>query len=222
MFSVSSVHKSQLHCIICSLSSEPTVFMTKNGDKSCKLIPAGPFVQKFQTGNIQNKYDNNITNVYKIEHRKSILFYLDKLRLRTYDPHVADVIFKFMYFCLQIVLFWCEFPSDLDKNNPSLVQAWTWCQTGNTIQWRYNEHNGVSNHQPHDCLLNHLFRRRSMKTSKLRVTGLCEGKSLVTSEFPAQRASNAENVSIWWCHHEAIIWTNDGLAYWCFDVSSHK
>ena len=31
----------------------------------------------------------------------------------------------------------------------------------------------VSNHQPHDCLLNRLFRRKSKKTSKLRVTGLC-------------------------------------------------
>ena len=44
-------------------------------------------------------------------------------------------------------------------------------------------------------------RRRSKKTSKLRVTGLCEGNSPVTGEFPAQRASNAENVSIWWRHH---------------------
>ena len=34
------------------------------------------------------------------------------------------------------------------------------------------------------------------KTSKLRVTGLCEGDSPGTGEFPAQRASNAENVSI--------------------------
>ena len=25
--------------------------------------------------------------------------------------------------------------------------------------------------------------------------------SLVTDEFPAQRASDAENVSIWWRHH---------------------
>ena len=38
-------------------------------------------------------------------------------------------------------------------------------------------------------------RHRSKKTSKLRVTGLCEGNSPVTDEFPAQRASNAENVS---------------------------
>ena len=44
-------------------------------------------------------------------------------------------------------------------------------------------------------------RWRSKKTSKLRVTGLCEGNSPVTSEFPAQRASNAENVSICWSHH---------------------
>ena len=71
-----------------------------------------------------------------------------------------------------------------------------------TVQWRHNERDGVSNHQPHDCLLNGLFRRKSKKTSKLRVTGLCEGNSPVTGEFPAHRANNAENVSIWWRHHE--------------------
>ena len=70
------------------------------------------------------------------------------------------------------------------------------------LRWRHNEHDGVSNHQPRDCLLNRLLRRRSKKTSKLRVTGLCEGNSPVTGEFPAQRASNAENVSIWWRHHD--------------------
>ena len=69
------------------------------------------------------------------------------------------------------------------------------------LQWRHNERDSVSNHQPHDCLLNRLFRRRSKKTSKLRVTGLCEGNSPGTGEFPAQMASNAENVSIWWRHH---------------------
>ena len=46
-----------------------------------------------------------------------------------------------------------------------------------TLRWRHNDHNGVSNHQPHDCLLSRLFRRRSKKTSKLRVTGLCVGNS---------------------------------------------
>ena len=44
-----------------------------------------------------------------------------------------------------------------------------------TLQWRHNGHDSVSNHQPHDCLLSRLFRRRSKKTSKLRATGLCAG-----------------------------------------------
>ena len=51
----------------------------------------------------------------------------------------------------------------------------SWCQ--NALRWRHNDHAGVSNHQPHGCLLNRLFRRRSKKTPKLRVTGLCAGNS---------------------------------------------
>ena len=71
-----------------------------------------------------------------------------------------------------------------------------------SLHWRYNELDGVSDHQPPDCLLAYVFRHRSKKTSKLRVTGLCEGNSPVTGEFPAQKASNAENVFIWWRHHD--------------------
>ena len=70
-----------------------------------------------------------------------------------------------------------------------------------SLRWRRNGRDGVSNHQPHDCLLNRLFSHRSKKTSKLRVTGLCAGNSSGTGEFPTQRASYAENVSIWWRHH---------------------
>ena len=72
----------------------------------------------------------------------------------------------------------------------------------NTVLWRHNGRDGVSNHQPHDCLLHRLLKRRSKTTSKLRVTGLCEGNSPGTGEFPTQMASNAENVSIWWRHHD--------------------
>ena len=71
-----------------------------------------------------------------------------------------------------------------------------------TLRWSHNGRNGVSNHHPHDCLLN---RRKSKKTSKLRVTGLCAGNSPVTNEFPAQMASNPENVSIWWRHHDTAV-----------------
>ena len=61
-----------------------------------------------------------------------------------------------------------------------------------TLQRRHDGRDGVLNHQPHDCSLHPLLRRRWNKTLKLRVTG-----PPVTGEFPAQRASNAENVSIW-------------------------
>ena len=72
-----------------------------------------------------------------------------------------------------------------------------------SLRWRHNGRliMGVSNHQPHHCVLNRLFGCRSKKTSKLCVTGLCAGNSPGTGEFPAQMASNAENVSIWWRHH---------------------
>ena len=41
---------------------------------------------------------------------------------------------------------------------------------------------------------------------------LCAGKSPVTDEFPAERASNAENVSIWWRHH-AIFRVSDAIEF---------
>ena len=82
-----------------------------------------------------------------------------------------------------------------------------------TLQWRHNEHDSVSNHQPRDCFLNRLFGRRSKKTSKLRVTGLCVGNSEGTGEFPALMASNAENFFIWWRHHEANTKKTTGYNY---------
>ena len=72
------------------------------------------------------------------------------------------------------------------------------------LRWRHNDHDGVSNHQPHGCLLNRLFRRRSKKTSKLRVTGLCVGNSPGPVNSPHKgpvTSGYAENVSIWWRHH---------------------
>ena len=70
-----------------------------------------------------------------------------------------------------------------------------------TLQWRHNERDGVTVHRHLYCLLNRSFRCRSKKTPKLR---LCEGNSSVIGEFHAQRASNAENVSIWWRHHDIV------------------
>ena len=60
---------------------------------------------------------------------------------------------------------------------------------------------GVSNHRRFECLLKSLFRRRSKKTSKHPVTGICEGNPPLTGGFPSQSTSNAENISIQWRNH---------------------
>ena len=86
------------------------------------------------------------------------------------------------------------------KTQNLLSRKYIWKRT---LQWRHNGRDSISNHQPHVCLLNRLFRRRSKRTSKLCVTGLCAGNSPGTGEFPAQMASYAENVSIWRRHHES-------------------
>ena len=54
-----------------------------------------------------------------------------------------------------------------------LVTAWH-LELG-PLRWRLNERHGVSNRRRLDALLNPLFRCWSKKTSKLRVTGLCDG-----------------------------------------------
>ena len=58
------------------------------------------------------------------------------------------------------------------------------------------------------------FRRRSKKTSKLRVTGLCAGNSPATGQLPAQMASYVKNVSIWWRHHVICVSKTDPCIMW--------
>ena len=70
------------------------------------------------------------------------------------------------HFCQQIVRILCEIALGWMPIIPFSLFA---------LQWRHNGRDSVSNHQSHDCLLNRLLRRRSKKTSKLRVTGLCVG-----------------------------------------------
>ena len=94
----------------------------------------------------------------------------------------------------------CSRANRLSSFSKYPVRTCVWPCT-DSLQWRHNGHDSVSNHQPYDCLPNRLFRRRSKKTSKIRVTGICAGNSPGTGEFPAQTASNAGNVSIWWRHH---------------------
>ena len=77
--------------------------------------------------------------------------------------------------CLPTIFFQGCFPS------AGAIIRWPWWQGSDpggfgSLRWRHNDNDGVSNHQPHGCLLNRLFGSRSKKTSKLRVTGLCAGK----------------------------------------------
>ena len=130
-----------------------------------------------------------------------------------------DAISCIVYSCLCIVIFLNK--EDMGFFTYVFVVAFTWnyglkylirfiprnsCASNLhfqlALQWRQNERGGVSNHQSHDSLLNRLFGRRSNKILKLRVTGFWDGKSPVTGEFPAQRASNAEKASIWRRRHE--------------------
>ena len=88
---------------------------------------------------------------------------------------------------------WCHrnvniFSVFSDRGRPFQLEIDFYPYTRDTLQWRHNGRGSVSSHQPRDCLLNRLFRRRSKKTSKLCVTGLCAVNSPVTGEFPAQRA----------------------------------
>ena len=59
------------------------------------------------------------------------------------------------------------------------------------LQWRHNGRDGVSNHQPHDCLLNRLFRRRSKKyqssASLASVRGIHRGPVNSPHKWPVTR-----------------------------------
>ena len=44
--------------------------------------------------------------------------------------------------------------------NCSCQRNWPTQSSMESLQWRHNDHDSVSNHQPHGCLLNRLFGRR--------------------------------------------------------------
>ena len=147
--------------------------------------------------------------------------------------HFASGIFKFIFhsllriavFCLNVtfdpwryvkypsITLWNVFIKVFHAKSFMKIISRMWQISRNAhnltiIQWRKNERDGVSNHRCLYCLLNCCFRCRSKKTSKIRVTGLCVGNSPVTGEFPTLKASNAENISTWWRHHDMFGTTN--------------
>ena len=69
------------------------------------------------------------------------------------------------------------------------------------LQWHHNEHDDVSNHQPHRCLLKRLFKAQIKENIKAPRHWPLWGEFTSGRWIPTQRASNAENVPIWWRHH---------------------
>ena len=80
---------------------------------------------------------------------------------------------------------------------------WIW-KTFNTgiasLQWRHNERNGVSNHRRLVCstVCSGADQRKHQSSASL---AFVMGIHRWPVDSPAQRASSAENVSIWWRQH---------------------
>ena len=74
------------------------------------------------------------------------------------------------------------------------------------LQWRHNERDGVSNHQPHHCLLRRLFKAQLKENIKAPRHWTLWGEFTDDRWIPRTKDSDAENVSIWWRHHEIQLW----------------
>ena len=90
------------------------------------------------------------------------------------SKHLDQAMLTPMKPCTDFNSLWKAF-SELGPETRFLVSLTRYSHHRPSLLWRHNGRDSISNHQPHDCLLNRLFRRRSKKTSKLRVTGLCAG-----------------------------------------------
>ena len=71
----------------------------------------------------------------------------------------------------------------------------------------------MSNHQPRHIVYSAVHSGADQRNI-LRVTGHCAGNSPGIGEFPAQMASNGENVSIWWRHRANIMHRNQKEVTW--------
>ena len=124
---------------------------------------------------------------------------------------------------MDVIAYQCLHPILNRSNGPTSIKHWSDAKVSNqhqpgglcyqwchrcltevvTLRWRHNGRDSVPNHQPHDCLLNSLFGCRSKKhqssASLAFVWGIHRGP---VNSPPTQMASNAENVSIWWRHHD--------------------
>ena len=116
--------------------------------------------------------------VYNVQARSQYLWQYLWLILASRDPWI-DVSIKYRSDTFTSDRYLIDVSPKVFEIWDITACLWRWSGIGHvhSLQWRHNGRDSVSNHQPHDCLLNRLFWRRSKKTSKLRVTGLCVGNS---------------------------------------------
>ena len=112
------------------------------------------------------------------------------------QAYFLNPLYKLVSWAVPLKLDSCPVSPNSIDDKSTLVQVMAWCRqtTNNTstlvkimawrcsFQWRHNERDGALNHQCRDGLLDRLFRRRSKNTSRLRVTGLCEGIPLTKGQ----------------------------------------
>ena len=68
------------------------------------------------------------------------------------------------------------------------------------LPWHHNERDGVWNHQPHD-VYSGVYSGTDQRNIKASRHWPLWGEFTCDRGSPRTRASNAENVSIWWRHH---------------------
>ena len=73
-------------------------------------------------------------------------------------------------------------------------------KNSSTLQWRHNECDGVSYHLTivYSTVYLGAYQRKHQSSASL---AFVQGIHQWPVNSPSQRASNAENVSIWWCRH---------------------
>ena len=113
----------------------------------------------------------------KYQSSASLPFVREIHRWPVNSPHKGPVTRKMFPFDDVVMLFRPQYVNQMCGSYRSEVQTWTnidqplpptirvliagtwkW-----TLRWRHNERHGVSNHQPHDCLLNQPFIQAQIK-----------------------------------------------------------
>ena len=109
--------------------------------------------------NIQRIYITKLSDDYKQIWFINALMHMDIL-IRDNSKH-----FNAGSKNLEPQFYWRWFDQELSQNTILCLSKrnnrWEFHYPCIPLRWRHNEHDGVSNHQPHDCLLNRLFGLRS-------------------------------------------------------------